>query len=305
MFKKICAFLLFLSLPFTSLSASKVDKNEWHLKTEPPYFIYYHAKDISSAEFVLKILPAAHRKLTTDFQIQLTDSITFFLTPSQKVFQHLVGKHIPKWSNGVAAPYSNVIVLKALSWVPPETDHRAIIYHELTHLFVNEAAHGQHVPRWLNEGLAVFYSGEKAFASGSLISKALITKSLIDLSDIDDVLEFHQDKARLAYQQSYLAVVYLLDNYEMSKVREILTKISQGKNSNEAFLEVLGTDLWDFEDEWLAYVQKKYRWNFLIDFDTYFWIFLVLLFILVFLFIKRRNRKTVQRWESENSDLEW
>ena len=304
MLKTICAIFLFIYLPFNSFSYP-LQKQDWHVKTEPPFSVYFQEEGNSSANFILKTLLKAHQKLSSEFQIQLNDSITVFLAPSQKIFQQVVGQSIPKWSNGVASPYTNVIVLKAPSWMPPETDNRAIVVHELTHLFVNKATKGQPIPRWLNEGLAVYYSGEKAFASGSLISKALITKSLIELSDIDDVLEFHRGKAQLAYQQSYLAVVFLIDQYEMPVVKEILFQISQGKNSNEAFLEVIGIDLWDFEDEWIEYVQKKYRWNFLIDFDTYFWIFLVLLFILIFLFIKRRNRKTVQRWEYEESELEW
>lgn len=304
MFKKLCSITLFILLPFTTIS-NPLQKTEWRVIAEAPFFIFHQEKSDSNVDFLLETLIQSYKKLSAEFQVNLNDSITIFLTPSQEVFQRMVGQHIPKWSNGIASPYRNVIVLKSPSWVPPETDNRAIIVHELTHLFVNELAKGNRVPRWLNEGLAVYHSGEKAFASGSLISKALITNSLIALSDIDDVLDFHQGKAQLAYQQSYLAVVYLVGQYELQAVREILSKIAEGKTSNEAFYQVLGLDLWDFEDEWLDYVQKKYRWNFLIDFDTYFWIFLVLLFILVFLFIKRRNRKTIQSWESEESDLEW
>jgi len=303
MLKKKCTVLHFLILLFTPIIAY-TQHIEWRVKTVVPYFVYYHENDQANAEFVLKTCVSAGQMLTAALQIQLADSITIFLSPSQQIFQRLVGQHIPKWSNGLAAPFSNVIVLKSPSWLPHENDSRAIIVHELTHLFVNKAAGGKPVPRWLNEGLAIYYSGEKAYASGSQVSKALLTGSLIALSEIDDVLEFHQEKAQLAYQQSYLAVVYLIDRYQRASVLRILSEISSGKSSNDAFLAAIGMDLWDFEDDWVEYVRSQFRWNFLVDFDTYFWILLLLLFILVGVFIKRRNRKTLQRWESEDSDLE-
>ncbi|MFZ5515786.1 MAG: peptidase MA family metallohydrolase [Candidatus Zhuqueibacterota bacterium] len=303
MLKKTRAVLPFLILLFTPIF-SYTQRIDWRVKSVVPFYVYFQENDQANADFVLKTCVSAQQKLAAELQTQLDDSITIFLSPSQQIFQQMVGQHIPKWSNGLAAPFFNVIVLKSPSWLSPENDIRAIIVHELTHLFVNKAAGSQPVPRWLNEGLAIYYSGEKAYASGSQVSKALLTGSLVELSDIDDVLEFHQEKAQLAYQQSYLAVVYLIGQYQLPAVMRILSEISSGKTGNDAFLTAIGIDLWDFEDDWVEYVRSKFRWNFLIDFDTYFWILLLLLFILVLVFIRRRNRKTLQRWESEDSDLE-
>ena len=153
---------------------------------------------------------------------------------------------------------------------------------------------------WLNEGLAVYYSGEKGFASGSLVSKALVTNSIIPLSEIDEVLQFHVEKAQLAYQQSYLAVDYLFEEYGSDAVKNIIHKLGQGLNINQAFLDGINLDLWQFEDEWYEYIKRKFRWHFLVEFENFLWVFILVLFILGFLLVRRRNKRIIQQWQEED-----
>ena len=69
------------------------------------------------------------------------------------------------------------------------------------------------IPRWFDEGLAVYYSGERGLASSSLISKALLSNSIIPLEEIDEVLTFHKEKAQLAYQESFTAITFLIEEF--------------------------------------------------------------------------------------------
>ena len=63
----------------------------------------------------------------------------------------------------------------------------------------------------------------------------------------------------------------------------------------------------DFEYEWFQYIKKKYRFHFLLDFDNYLWVIILLLFVIGFILIRRRNRRTIRRWEYEDDDWhsEW
>jgi len=295
MFKKNILLLYFLLLPFTNLH-SQFWGQEWHQLKSDPFFVYYLENDIASAKSILNVLERVYPRMSHEIGCEIQESISVFLCNSREVYRYIVGKNFPKWSTGVALPSSNFVVMQTF---PTGTDPIKIAVHELTHILLDNAVHQKPIPRWFNEGLAVFYSDEKEFASSSLISKALLTNSIIPLTDIDEVLSFHTSKAQLAYQESYLAVIFLIEKYGMEVIKKVVSALAAEETNDQAFLTSIGMDLWDFELEWYKYIKKKHRWHFLVDFESYLWIFVLLLFVAGFIIIRRRNRKTIERWEHE------
>lgn len=299
---KVILFLLIL-FNFALSSIVLAGDQLWQRISGSIFIIFYQDNDLQNSQKILNRLQSSYLQLSHEVGTELVDSVFIFITPSKQAFDQIVGKNIPKWTDGLASPMKNMIILKSPKWIPPETDINQIAIHELVHIILDRATKGNPIPRWLNEGLAVYYSGEKGYASSTLVSKALVNHSLIPLSDIDDVLSFHRDKAQLAYQQSYLAVSYLFENYGSEGVKNIIHKLGEGKNLNQAFIEVIDLDLWEFEEEWLQYIKKQYRWHFLVEFDNYLWILILALFILGFILIRRRNKRTIQRWQEDDEDL--
>jgi len=295
-------FVLLITGGFILCSNGFAENQQWQRISGSVFIIYFQDNDFHNSQKILNRLQSAYLQLSQEVGVELIDSAAVFLTPSKQAFNQIVGKNIPHWSDGLASPMKNMIILKSPKWIPTDKDINAIAIHELVHIMVDRAAKGDPIPRWLNEGLAVYYSGEKGYASSTLISKSLITRSLIPLSDIDDVLSFHLDKAQLAYQQSYLAVVYLFNNYGGEAVRNIILKVSEGIDLNEAFIEVIDRDLWEFEQEWLQYIEKQYRWHFLVEVDNYLWVLILGIFVLGFVVIRRRNKRIIKRWQKEDED---
>ncbi len=287
------------NLAFASISST--GNQPWERISGSIFIIYYQQNDLQNSKKILNTLQTSYIRLSREIGVTLVDSVLIYVTPSKKVFDQIVGSNFPKWSDGLAAPEKNLIILKSPNWMPPETDNEAIAIHELTHIVVNRAVKGNPIPRWFNEGLAVFYSGEKSYAASTLISKALVTNSIIPLSDIDEVLQFHKEKAQLAYQQSYLAVDYLFRQYGSDAVRRIIHKPGDGIDLNQAFIDVIDLDLWEFEDEWYHYIKQKYRWHFLVEIDNYLWVLILALFIFGFIIIRRRNKRTIERWQEEET----
>jgi len=298
----LCIITIFcLALSSISLAGDQ----QWQRISDSIFIIYYQDNDLRNSQKILNSLKISYRRLSQEIGIELTDSISIFIAPSKKIFDQIVGKNIPRWSDGIAVPTRNTIILKSAKWMPPETDNEAIAIHELTHIILNRATHVNPIPRWFHEGIAVYYSGEKGYASSTLVSKALVTNSIIPLNDIDEVLRFHKDKAQLAYQQSYLAIDYLFRQYGSDAVKKIIFMLGEGLDLNQAFIEVLDLDLWEFEEEWYEHVKRKYRWHFLVEFDNYLWVLILALFIIGFMIIRRRNKRTIQRWQEEDEDPTW
>ncbi|MFQ6618849.1 MAG: hypothetical protein ACE5QV_09195, partial [Fidelibacterota bacterium] len=66
-----------------------------------------------------------------------------------------------------------------------------------------------------------------------------------------------------------------------------------------ALLTVTGSDMLEFEMAWRKYIKKRYKWYLFFDMDLYIWLLLPLIFIVVFIFIKLRNRRIVKRWDDK------
>ena len=298
MFKKIytiiCIFIFFANINLFS------QKNEWHSTQWLPFIVYYQHNNSASANNVIQILQKNYPRLAKELDYTKQEIIKIFICSTMKEYRKIIGNNVPEWAGGVAVPSKNTIYVKTYDY---NVNFSKTLIHELTHILLHNIIENNPIPRWLDEGLAVYYSDEKQYASRSMVSKAILTNSIIALSDIDKVLTFDKSKAQLAYQESYLAVIFIVDKFGIGALKNIIKAINNEVTIDHAFLKVFKMNLWDFEFAWSKYIRKKQRWQFLVDFDTYLWIFILLLFLSGFLIIRRRNRLTIKRWDEEEKEL--
>lgn len=296
-------FLLMAIFLISSGSVSKLYSQpatfEWQQLKSDFFIIHYQANDHYHANTVLKTVENFYPRLASEIGYQLNTPVQIFLANTEKTYRSIVGRNFPKWSEGLAVPSSQIIVIKTTN---DSSDPRKTVIHELTHILLNGAVNGKPIPRWFNEGLAIFYSDEKEFASSSLVSKALITNSIIPLADIDEVLTFHTSKAQLAYQESYLAVIFLIEKFGIEGIKKIVQALASAENPDQAFLKTIGMDLLDFDLAWYKHIKQKFRWHFLIEFETYLWLLILMLFILGFILMRRRNKKIIESWNDDEEE---
>lgn len=264
------------------------------------YFnIYYQPSDslnaIQAADILADELPVISRELN----VALESPIGVFIAPTRSSFIKLTGGNVPHWGEAVADPAKQIIILKSPRWSRPSMNVRIILVHELVHILVQKRAGNASVPRWLNEGMAIYFSGETSHYGGKEVSRAQLTDQLIPLATIDQVLSFETLRAQLAYQESYLAVVYIADQYGESALPKLLQSLSEASDLNLAFQKTFGLSVLQFEREWHAYLKQKYHWSIFSEFESVLWIGATLLVFLAFWLIVRRNRRTVKKWEEE------
>ena len=56
----------------------------------------------------------------------------------------------------------------------------------------------------------------------------------------------------LFYQQAFKLVSYMVERFQMYRMKEILVKFKEGKQAEQAIEEVLGLSTTQLEKEWLA-----------------------------------------------------
>ena len=264
----------------------------------PPFTFYFAIQDSQYVKTAYKTLSSAFDEITFDLQLDQDDSFDVYIMPTRKSFRDALQGRLPDWTSAYANPGMSRMVVKSPRWNPDEFFETTLV-HELFHLLIHFHLGTHTLPRWMDEGLAIFYSGEDRWKTATPLSKAITTRSLIPLADIDYVLQYHQAKADLAYQQSYSAVEYLLQTYDIDAVRQIFAGLKAGSSLDACFISATGSSYSAFEMEWQDFVRKTHRWMWFYELDQYVWIFIFGLLLLVYILRRIRNKRIEGEWRRE------
>jgi len=264
-----------------------------------PFLLHSAKVDSAIAQQAGDILSKAYEEIAFDLRIDAKQHFQVYIMPTRQSFLRALEGNLPNWTGAFAVPSQHLMVVKSPRWNPSDNFRHELI-HELVHLLVHSDLGMRDLPRWLDEGMAIFYSGENRWKTDVAVSKALATGSIIPLARIDDVLQYHRAKADLAYQQSFSAVYYLLTTYDIEALRDIIDAIKNGSGIHEAFYKATGSDLDEFEKEWQEYIKKTHRWLWIYEINDYIWGFILLLAVLVFVLRYFRNKRIEQQWQNED-----
>ncbi|MBN1558840.1 hypothetical protein JW998_01220 [candidate division KSB1 bacterium] len=270
--------------------------------TRQPFTIHFVAQDSAYARAAFTPLFMAYEEISFDLQLNGVDSFHVYIMPTRKSFHETLRGRLPAWTGAFANPLINTMVIKSPRWNPDDSFETTLI-HEFFHLLIHQHL-GAKLPRWLDEGLAIFYSRQERWKTGTALAKAVATGSIIPLSEIDYVLDYHQIKADLAYQQSFSAVDYLLRTYDIDALRQIIKGLKQGQSLDACFISATGSAFADFEIEWQNHIRQTSKWVWLFELDDYLWIAIFILLVSAFILRKVHNRRIEERWRLESEETE-
>jgi hypothetical protein len=211
----------------------------------------------------------------------------------------MLGNNFPEWGVGFAIPSRDLIILKSPLKFKYNRPFAQIATHELAHIFLSKLSRGSRIPRWLDEGFAMYQSQEWRIGQDVVVARAVLTGSFLPLSQIESVNAFKESKAQLAYTESFLAVSYLYGEFGPGTVKEIVTHLSDGSSIDLAFMRTIGSNYLAFQLEFEKYVQGKYNWASLLGDTFLIWIGLAFLIVFVYLLKRRLTRVKLEKWELE------
>ncbi len=296
-------FLTFLLV----LPQKAFPESDWKVLNEGFIRIQYHAYDTDIADLVLLAIKKNFDRTADMVGYSGVPIANMIISGSEDEYNQFTGNVMPEWSQGSTDYEKSRIVLKSSSFTGVRVSEltRTVI-HELTHFLIGAVAPPSTIPRWFNEGIAMYLGGEESFRSKINISTAIYTKSLISLNEIEFVMTFSSDRANLAYAESRAALEYLIEINEEKSIKSILAELYLNKSFDSAFTEVTGMDLIDFEIEFRSKIRQRYRYYFLAAVGDYVWFLIPGLFILAYLAVKLRNMQTIRRWriEEEQDEIE-
>ncbi len=290
----VCAGLgLFFGLNVRTSGAVPSERH-WESVSLRNYRVLFQKPQRHLAEKVAQVAWKITPKYQSIFGEVPRDTIRILLANSRKEFDRLTRNTIPEWSQGVTRPDIHLIIL--MSNQIKEDRFFAVERHELVHAWMGALYPGVQTPRWFDEGIAVLLSGERVSDNNTILSRAVLTHSLLSLDDVNNVLRFGRAKARLAYAESYAALKFFVDYFGWKKFPPFFRQLKKTGSFDQALQSITGLTIFQYEDNFEDYVKKHYHWQFLFDIDLYLWLALPLFVAVSFYFIRRKNRKRMNNW---------
>ncbi|MFN0152478.1 MAG: peptidase MA family metallohydrolase [bacterium] len=229
--------------------------------------------------------------LAGDYVIELTG------TPAE--FVNATSGRAPVWAVGVAMPREGRVVLQSERFTPPGTRVGRVAVHEIIHLFVAEAADGG-APRWLDEGIAVYLSGEDRGATIYDLAKALYTENLLFLDEIARRFPESGASARLAYYESLTAVQFIARNWGAASLRDLLDATAR-YGYEDALRATYGMTSDELEFEWYRDLRKRTRWVGWVGEGVPLAALMTLLVVAAWARKRAVARRRLARWEREEA----
>lgn len=132
-------------------------------------------------------------------------------------------------------------------------DVEGTIAHELSHIVVGLDTDNPYapLPRWLDEGLAMYAEGELPSGNRRALESAIRRDQLISVRSLSGYTG-DPSQVDLFYGEVYSLVEYLLDAYGTEKMSQMLDAFSEGITQQEALQRVYGFGVDELDAQWRA-----------------------------------------------------
>lgn len=229
----------------------------WLEKDSDHFRLRYRPEDADVAEIVLANAEAVYEPAAELLQHKPGGRSLIILHPDRDSLARQFGWTASESAMGV---YWNGIIriLSPYEWAgssDPDEIRRSFgtmgpMAHEYAHLLVDRKACGNY-PRWLTEGIAQYV--ERQLIGFTMAGPVEVT-SWYPLAHMDREFDNLPDQF-LAYFQSLKAVDYLVGQWGLSSLQQLLQCLAKGTPLDRAFQQILGVDLAEFE---AAFIQQAY-----------------------------------------------
>ncbi|NOY53071.1 MAG: hypothetical protein GXP58_05550 [Deltaproteobacteria bacterium] len=295
-------FILFICLPPIKAYARSAPAVRGGLRTEH-FHITFAERDRRLAESLAKISETVYKDVVDDVGIPPRPGIEVYLAGSHEDFLHRQpqGDKAPEWAAGLAYPERNLMILKVpraalFGTIDPFQTFR----HELAHLTLHQAMSGGIIPRWLDEGLAMYEAREWSFRTTAVISALTLKKKFIPLATLNHAFPVDFNEAEAAYAESFSMVSWLMNRFGRKDFQAFLGNLRDRKTLSQSAQAAFGMTFYELERRWHRWLRFRYTWIPVITSTAALWFIMTLIFLYVYYRKKRHAREKVVEWEMED-----
>ncbi len=266
--------------------------------------IYFRGDDAGLAQAIADVGPSTIDYISTVTGTPIPEHVDVVLARDATSFANLQPSPPPSWAIGTAWPQRREIYLRTgLPHIGPDPIQKTFT-HELCHIMVGSAFSEGRPPRWLQEGVAMLFSGEMRPSDQAALVRAAVGNTLLPLGEITSRWPTSSRHAHLAYLQSVDFVAYLFRQGD-GVLANVIRSLADGEELAQAVAAATGRPLGELEESWRRRLSIWHAIVPLVGGPNAFWGFASVLFLVAAW--KRRRQKRAQLAaleERENAALE-
>jgi hypothetical protein len=261
-----------------------------------PVTIEYAAGDEKVADKVSSICEDAIPEIAAQLGLSTVSSMAVYLIADMPAQRDKLGLHLPAWGVAFAFMEHQAMLVDVERAANAWNSLEKVIPHELSHLLVAQSVHEILLPRWFAEGLAMWQSGEWSLLENWRLMEAVWGKKAPTLGQIAHVLPKDESSARNAYRVAYSGFAFLFDE-RFDQLPVFLQEVKQKRDFSEAFASFFAEDEYQYYARFDEHIRRKYSSRLLLFQTGPLFTIVAVLFLLVFVRIKLRNRRKLRALE--------
>jgi len=228
------------------------DRFDWRVLSGKTIDYYYYDERESRARELLEAGEGAIQRLALEMGIPVASRVRVYSYARARDMSDALVLRSESYDDRVVT-LGVVVDDYTLLLLSTHRDADLTIAHELTHVLVGIATDNPYigVPRWLDEGLAMYAEGELPYSNQRALDRAISEDSLLSLRSMTSYSGQAGD-VDLYYGQAYSVVAFMLDRFGREGMTDLLTVFSEGTRQDDALLRTYGFGLNGLEDLWRA-----------------------------------------------------
>ena len=290
------ALLLCVGLPFSvpAPALAQRDESPFVGSVEGPGFVVrYGEGDSLRAEAIAEALSAQPPLPALPEGVPV--GVTVMLAPDEASFRRASGGRPPEWSAGVAIPSLNRIVLPAFASDRARgTDRWRVVRHEWAHIALRQSIPGMRVPRWFDEGYAQWASGWDRAQVWRLRLRVALGRTP-PLDSLTFRFPLDRSSAQDAYLLSATTVEYLIEASGEEALALFLGRWRERGRFDDALREIYGVSTSQLEEDWRAWLKKRYGWLSVLTNSSIAWGLLAIISLVLVRIRRVRDRERLAR----------
>ncbi len=297
--------IFLLSVFFVSAGSAPVTAS---VVSTANFVVEYDSVDASFARRLSEQAERSLAQIASELNYLPDLKMRIVLASTENSFEKAIGDSVPEWGLAFALIENRKIVLKSPRLLGSGFDLRAVMTHEIAHVMLAQSVGNRRIPFWFHEGFAMYQSKEWKIGNSALVGWAAVRGNLLDLGDLENAFPWSEEKADLAYAESFLAITFIIQRFGKEGLSALVTELKNGKDIDSAMRGAFGVGYERFKRDWYSYTRNRFSiLSFLVSPEVI-WPFVVILFAIVYIKkqIEKRKKMMKLRYESiEQEDLEF
>jgi len=252
------------------------DRFNWKALSKPPINLYWYSGDSPEetrkreerARHLLNLAHATLKRLQEEMGITLQDeehvsnlpsTVEIYVYNSSEDMRLAISPKSDEYDAriitlGMLASENTLLLLGS------HRDVEKTLAHELSHLVVGAMTRNPYadLPRWLDEGLAMYAEGELPENNARALERAIRRDTLLSVRSLSGYTG-DPTQVDLFYGEAYSVVDFLLTRYGEEKMSALLQTFRQGIDQEDALQRVYGFGLDELDAQWRESLGLKPR----------------------------------------------